>query len=326
MDRFAEIKTFCTVAASGGFSSAARQLGLATSSVTRLVDALEERLGAVLLNRSTRSVTLTDRGRIYYEHSLRVMEQLDAADDSVLDQSSELCGVLRVAAPVTFAAMFLAPVVTQLRTRHPRLMLDLRLSDTAAHLIDESIDVAIRIGSLEPHANLIARRLTGHERVLCASPAYLAARGTPQHPADLAGHDCLQFIFADNRRIWRMRRSDGTGGVAPADMPVEEIAVRAVIQANNGEVLRQAAVNGMGIGMLADWLVRADLREGRLVRVLAGYQINPGPMDVGLHALYQSNRRGSQKIRMFVDMLAEHLAQPDLEGLARTLPQPSRQL
>jgi DNA-binding transcriptional LysR family regulator len=323
MDRFAEIKTFCTVAASGGFSSAARQLGLATSSVTRLVDALEARLGAVLLNRSTRSVTLTDRGRIYYEQSLRVLEQLDAADDSVLDQSSELCGVLRIAAPVTFAAMYLAPIVVQLRTRYPRLLLDLRLSDTAAHLIDESIDVAIRIGSLEHHPNLIARRLTGHERVLCASPAYLAARGTPQFPADLAGHDCLQFVFADNRRIWRMRRTAGIDGVAQADMPVEEIAVQAVIQANNGELLRQAAVNGMGIGMLADWLVRGDLREGRLLRVLAGYQVNPGLMDVGLHALYQSNRRGSQKIRMFVDMLADYLAQPDLEGLPRILPEPS---
>lgn len=321
MDRFAEIKTFCTVASTGGFSSAARQLGLATSSVTRLVDALEERLGAVLLNRSTRSVTLTDRGRTYYEQSLRVMEQLDAADDSVLDQSSELSGTLRIAAPVTFAAMFLGPIVIQLRQRYPRLLLDLRLSDTAAHLIDESIDVAIRIGSLDPHPNLIARRLTGHERILCASPGYLAARGTPQHPADLADHDCLQFVFADNRRIWRMRRRDVIGGVDPADMPVEEIAVHAVIQANNGELLRQAAVNGMGIGLLADWLVRTDLREGRLVPVLAEYQVNPGVMDVGLHALYQSNRRGSQKIRMFVDMLAAYLAQPDLEGMTRVLPQ-----
>jgi DNA-binding transcriptional LysR family regulator len=323
MDRFAEIKTFCTVAASGGFSSAARQLGLATSSVTRLVDALEERLGTVLLNRSTRSVTLTDRGRIYYDQSLQVLEQLEAADDAVLDQSTELSGVLRIAAPVTFAAMYLAPVLAMLRTRYPALTLDLRLSDTAAHLVDESIDVAIRIGSLDPHPNLIARRLTGHQRVLCASPAYLAAHGTPQHPADLAEHDCLQFVFADNRRIWRMRSSEAIDGVTSVDMPVEEIAVRAVIQANNGELLRQAAVNGLGIGMLADWLVRADLREGRLIQVLAGYQVNPGAMDVGMHALYQSNRRGSHKIRIFVDMLADHLAQPDLEGMARTLPQQS---
>jgi len=315
MDRFAEIKTFCTVAAGGGFSSAARQLGLATSSVTRLVDALEERLGTVLLNRSTRSVTLTDRGRTYYEQALLVMEQLDAADDSVLDQSSELRGVLRVAAPVTFAAMYLAPVLSALRERHPRLLLDLRLSDTAANLTDESIDVAIRIGSLEPHPNLIARRLTAHERVLCASPAYLARRAAPRHPADLAEHDCVQFRFADNRAIWRLRRSGAIDGVALADMPVEDIQVHAVIQANSGELLRQVALNGMGIAMLADWLVHEDLRAGRLVRVLPDYQVNPGQMDVGLHALYLSNRRGSHKIRAFVDLLAAHLAQPAMDPI-----------
>ena len=305
MDRFAELKTFCTVAAGGGFSSAARQLGLATSSVTRLIDALEARLGAVLLNRSTRSVTLTDRGRIYYEQAMLVMEQLEAADDSVLDHASDLRGVLRVAAPVTFAAMYLAPTLSALRERHPHLLLDLRLSDTATNLIDESIDVAIRIGSLEAHPNLIARRLTGHERVLCASPAYLARRGTPVLPIDLEGHDCVQFRFADNRCIWRLRRG--------ASAPIEEIAIHAVIQANNGELLRQVALNGMGVAMLADWLVSDDLRAGRLVRVLADFQVNPGLMDVGLNALYLSNRRGSHKILAFVDLLAEHLDQPGLQ-------------
>lgn len=311
MDRFAELKTFCAVAAGGGFSAAARQLGLATSSVTRLVDALEQRLGAILLNRSTRSVTLTDRGRIYYEQAMQVMEQLDAADDSVLDNASELRGVLRVAAPVTFAAMYLAPVLSALRTRHPQLLLDLRLSDTAANLIDESIDVAIRIGSLEAHPHLIARRLTGHQRVLCASPAYLARRGTPLLPADLAGHDCVQFRFADNRCIWRLRHAD--------DAPIEEIPIHAVIQANNGELLRQVALNGMGVAMLADWLVQDDLAAGRLVRVLGGFQVNPGLMDVGLHALYLSNRRGSHKILAFVDLLAEHLAEPGLPPLPQSL-------
>jgi DNA-binding transcriptional LysR family regulator len=310
MDRFAEIKTFCAVAAGGGFSSAARQLGLATSSVTRLVDALEERLGAVLLNRSTRSVTLTDRGRIYYEQALLVMEQLDAADDSVLDGGSELRGTLRVAAPVTFAAMYFAPVLTQLHARHPHLLLDVRLSDTAANLTDESIDVAVRIGSLEPHPNLIARPLTGHERVLCASPSYLEQRGTPQHPADLANHDCVQFRFADNRSIWRLRRRGGA--------LVEDIPVHAVIQANNGELLRQVALAGMGIAMLADWLVDADLHAQTLVRVLPDYDVNPTAMDVGLYALYQSNRRGAQKIRVFVDLLAEHLAGRDLSRHAQS--------
>lgn len=309
MDRFAELKTFCLVASTGGFSNAARQLGMATSSVTRLVDALEQRLGAVLLNRSTRSVTLTDAGRTYYEDAQRVLEQLDAADDAVKDRAGGIGGVLCVAAPVTFATMYISPILLELRRRHPRLAIDLRLSDNASNLIDESIDVAIRIGSLDPQANLVARRLTAHQRLLCASPSYLAARGTPQHPADLLAHDCLQFSFADNRRVWRVRRAAAPGGTA--DLPIEEIAVNSVVQANNGEVLRQAAIAGLGVAMLARWLVQGDLQTGRLVQVMGDYDINPGPMDVAMYALYQANRRGSRKIQAFVELLSEHLARFD---------------
>jgi len=309
MDRFAELKTFCLVASTSGFSNAARQLGMATSSVTRLVDALEQRLGAVLLNRSTRSVTLTDAGRIYYEDAQRILEQLDAADDAVTDRAGGICGVLCIAAPVTFATMYIAPILLELRARHPRLAVDLRLSDNASNLIDESIDVAIRIGSIDPQANLVARRLTAHQRLLCASPSYLAARGTPQRPADLLAHDCLQFSFADNRRVWRMRRTGAAGGAA--ELPIEEIAVNSVVQANNGEVLRQAGIAGLGIGMLARWLVQGDLQTGRLVQVLADYEVNPGPMDVAMYALYQANRRGSRKIQAFLELLTEHLARID---------------
>jgi DNA-binding transcriptional LysR family regulator len=304
MDRFAELKTFCAVAAGGGFSPAARQLGLATSSVARLVDALELRLGVVLLNRSTRSVTLTDAGRVYYDKGQALLEQLDAADDAVNGRGGDLAGVLRVAAPVTFAVMHVAPLLPELRARHPRLAIDLRLSDTAVNLIDESIDLAIRIGGLDPQASLVARRLAGHRRVLCASPDYLARRGRPHHPAELAAHDCLQFAFADNRRTWRLRRKDGAAMAPAHETPVEEIAVNSAVQADNGELLRQAALAGLGIAMLAHWLVQADLAAGRLVPVLADYEVNPGPMDVGLYALYPANRRGSQKIQAFVELLA----------------------
>lgn len=300
MDRFAELKTFCAVVACAGFSPAARQLGVATSSVTRLVDALEERLGTVLLNRSTRSVTLTDAGRTYHGEARRILDQLDAADDAVSERAGDVGGVLRVAAPVTFAALHIAPILPALRARHPRLSLDLQLDDAAVNLVDASIDVAIRIGSLDAGANMVARRLAGHRRLLCASPDYLAARGTPQRPADLERHDCLQFSFADNRRTWRLRRCVEEGAV-------EEVPVNAVVQANSGELLRRAAVAGLGVAMLAHWLVGDDLREGRLVRVLADYDANPGSMEVALHALYPANRRGSRKIRAFVDLLAEHL-------------------
>jgi len=312
MDRFAELKTFCVVAASGGFSNAARQLGMATSSITRLVDALEQRLGAILLNRSTRSVTLTDAGRTYYEDAQRILEQLDAADDAVIDRATGICGSLCIAAPVTFATMYIAPVLLELRELHPRLSVDLRLNDNASNLIDESIDVAIRIGSIDAQANLVARRLTAHQRVLCASPAYLAKRGLPRYPVDLVKHDCLQFSFADNRRIWRLRRNGAVDGVKLEDMPIEDIAINSVIQANNGEVLRQAAIAGLGIAMLARWLVHADLQTGHLVQVLSDYEVNPGPMDVAMYALYQANRRGSRKIQAFVELLSAHLARFDM--------------
>jgi DNA-binding transcriptional LysR family regulator len=307
MDRFAELKAFCTVAATGGFSPAARRLGLVTSSVARLVDALEGRLGAVLLNRSTRSVTLTDAGRTYYEEALRILERLDAADEAAADGAA---GVLRVAAPVTFSTLYVAPILPALRARHPRLTLDLRLDDAPANLVDEAIDVAIRIGSLDPQSNLVARKLAAHDRVLCASPAYLAAHGAPEAPIALAAHDCLQFAFGAGRRTWRLHAGD-------ADP--EDVEVCGVVHANNAEVLRQAALGGLGIAMLARWLVQRDLRAGTLVQVLPGYRVNPGPMDVGLYALYPASRRNSTKIRAFVDLLAEHLAEQDL-GLQLSAP------
>ena len=302
MDRFAELKTFCIVAASGGFAPAARELRVATSTVTRLVDALERRLGTVLLNRSTRSVTLTEAGNNYYAESRRILERLDAADEAVIDCVNGVAGTLRVAAPVTFASRCIAPILPELRARYPRLKLELELDDAAVNLAEASIDVAIRIDNLDPGINLIARRLSEHKRMLCASPAYLALHGIPQTPAELATHDCLQFSFAENRQHWKVRRNDGAN-----EAPTEEIPVNSIVTANNVEVLRQAAVLGLGIAVLAHWLIQADLKAGHLVRVLEQYDANPGPMDVTVHALYQKSGRGSKKIGAFLALLEAHL-------------------
>jgi len=303
MDRFAEMKAFCAVASMGGFSAAARQMALATSSVTRLVDALERRLGAVLLQRSTRSVTLTEAGRLYYTQSQRILAQLDAADDAATECASGVAGILRVAAPATFAARCIAPVLPALRARYPRLRLNLQLDDAAADLTDASIDVAIRIGMLDPAAKLVARRLSTHTRMLVASPAYLARRGTPQCPAEIAEHDCLQFSYAAHQDLWSVRRQDATGAVAAA----QEIAINSVLVANNAEVLRQGALGGLGIAVLARWLVQADVQAGTLVRVLPAYDANPGPMDMAVHALYLPSRRGAKKVGAFIALLSAHL-------------------
>jgi DNA-binding transcriptional LysR family regulator len=297
MDRFAELKAFCLVTSNGGFSAAARQLGVATSSVTRLVDALEQRLGTPLLNRSTRSITLTDSGRGYFEHASQILASLDEADDAASGGSAEPGGVLRVTAPVTLAIRYIAPLLPELARRHPKLSLDLRLSDALSNMVDEAIDVAIRIGNPEQQPNLIARKLAGHRRHICASPAYLARHGAPQTPEQLAEHNCLLFSYGAARPSWRLRNAD----------LAQEVEVRGNLQVNNAEMLRQAALGGLGLALLPGWLVQQDLEAGALLPVLDGYQANPGDMDVGIYAVYAANRRGSSKIKVFTDMLAEAL-------------------
>lgn len=302
MDRFSELTAFRAVAASGGFSAAARQLGLATSSVARLIDSLERRLGAVLLNRSTRSVTLTESGRRYYEHAQQILTELESADDEAgaVAADGELRGVLRIAAPVTFCTRHIAPLLPQMALRYPRLELDIHLSDAVSNMVDESIDLAIRIGSIEQNSNLIVRRLGPHERVICASPGYLAMHGTPSAPADLANHNCLQFAYGATRAPWRLQSREGGA--------IDEVQVRGTLNVNNADVLKQAAIGGMGVAMLASWLVDDALASGALVPVLAGYRVNPGSMDIGLLAIYQANRRGSSKIRAFIGLLESALA------------------
>ncbi|MRW92920.1 LysR family transcriptional regulator [Duganella sp. FT80W] len=294
MDRFAELKAFCLVASNGGFSAAARQLNVATSSVTRLVDALEARIGAPLLNRSTRSITLTDSGRGYFEQATQILAALDEADDAASGRDAEPTGVLRITAPVTLANRYIAPLLPQLAQKYPKLELDMRLSDAMVNMVDEAIDVAIRIGNPERQPNLIARKLAGHKRYICASPDYLAKHGTPGTPDELANHNCLLFSYGAGRASWRLRNAD----------LATEVEVRGSISVNNAEMLRQAAVGGLGMVMLAAWLIQADLDSGRLVAVLSDYQVNPGEMDVGIYAVYPANRRGATKIQVFTDMLA----------------------
>lgn len=310
MDRFAELKAFCLVASNGGFSAAARQLNLATSSVTRLVDALEARIGAPLLNRSTRSITLTDSGRDYFEQASQILAALDEADDAAAGRDAEPTGVLRISAPVTLANRYIAPLLPQLAAKYPKLELDMRLSDAMVNMVDDAIDVAIRIGNPERHPNLIARKLVGHKRYICASPDYLARHGTPQTPDELSKHNCLLFAYGAGRANWRLRNADCA----------TVVEVHGSLSVNNAEMLRQAAISGMGMVMLAAWLIQDDLDSGKLVAVLTDYQVNPGEMDIGIYAVYPASRRGSAKIHVFTDMLAKALegtSGPEIAAVAQ---------
>ncbi|WP_284076713.1 LysR family transcriptional regulator [Herbaspirillum aquaticum] len=302
MNKFSEMQAFVAVADTAGFSAAARQMGLAPSSVLRLVDALEERLGVKLLHRSTRSVTLTEGGREFYERVVAVLQQLESADAQAANLEQEPHGVLKVTAPVTFSTLYLAPICRELHRRYPHLQLDLQLSDGMSNMIDESIDVAVRIGVLGDQSNMIARRLAAHARVICASPDYLRTHSPAERPSDLLAHSCLQFSYDGPRRGWRFRHHEDDS----AD--IEEVDVQGNFFANNAEMIRQAAISGRGVAMLARWLVGEDLRAGRLVSMLDNYEANPGPMDVGIYVIYPANRRGSVKVKAFIELLTEQLS------------------
>jgi len=295
MDKLAALRTFVTVAETGGFSKAARQLGVATSSLTRLVDALEEQLGTSLLTRTTRAVLLTDSGRTYLEQIGPLLSELEQADESISDQGGVAVGPLRVSVPVTFARLFLGPHIPRFLSEHPRVSLDMDLSDTIVDLAGDRVDVAVRIGVPEHQAGLIVRRLCDHERYLVASPAYLEAHGRPQSPQELADHDCMRFSYRLGPQRWTFLKGD----------ECQRVDIRGRLSANSSDILREAVLGGQGFALLAEWLVGEDVKAGRLTRLFPDWQINPLNDDVSVYAAYLPNRRNSRKVQAFIEFLAD---------------------
>ena len=301
MDQLGAMRAFVRVVDNSGFSEAARQLGVAVSSVTRQVSGLEDELGTRLLFRSTRSVTLTDAGRIYYDHVLRILAEVDEADRSVSGMDSSPTGLLRITAPVAFGRLHIAPAISKFMEKYPSVELDVVLTDMVISLVDDGIDIAIRIG--EPaSSSLIGRKLASHRRVVCASPEYLARHGEPAVPTDLVDHDCMMFRYLGRHEVWRFGRKDREG--------IEEIRVRGKLRTNNSELLRASALAGAGIIMMPTWLIGDDLQRGDLVELLPDWDANPAPFDTGIHALYLANRKASLKVRAFIDFLVEHFGRP----------------
>jgi DNA-binding transcriptional LysR family regulator len=302
MDQLAAMRALLAVADHGGFSGAGRRLGVAASSVARLVDALEEHLGGVpLLNRSTRRVSLTDAGRAFRDDAARVLADLRAAEEAVAasgrSERDGPRGLLRVTVPAAFGRRHVAPTLPAFHAACPGIELDMVFTDAVLDLAEADVDLAVRLGGpAGSPAGLIARRLAPHRRVVCAGPGYLAARGTPAAPEDLAAHACLAFRYAEGRRAWRFRAA---GGGAE-----REVRVSGPLRADDAEALRLAALGGLGLALLPTWLVGEDLRAGRLVAVLEGWEAEPGRAPPGVFALYRADRRGSARLRVFLDHLA----------------------
>lgn len=299
MDKLAAMKMFVATVDAQGFSAAARMLGVAPSSVTRLVDALEAELGATLLNRSTRQVSLTEAGARYYERSRGILEALEEADASVADRGDEPVGVLRLCLPVEFGRRVIAPHLGRFMALHPALELDIDMSDRLDDLLDGRYDLSIRLGDPAPDDELVCRQLGTFDRWLVASPAYLAGREALVHPRQLLEHACLRFRYGQKGRPWRLRRAE----------EALELDVSGPLRSANADMLRETALAGSGIALLADWLVREDVVAGRLHRVLGDWQASPGAASDSINALYLPNHRGSRRVKAFISF-CESLLRP----------------
>lgn len=298
MDKLLALKMFVETVRCGGYSSAARKLGLSTSSVTRQVAGLESELGASLLNRTTRNTSVTLAGQAYFDKAVATLEAIDEADASVADRGSEAQGHLRASVPVEFGRRIIAPHLGRLLERHPGLEISLSLSDRVSDLISERIDVSVRLGSSVVSDDIVSKKIGDFQRWVVASPDYLARTGLPRQPSDLLEHQCLRFDYGGVHQDWTFQ----------GDEEPQRLGVQGRLQSNNADILREAALAGGGVALLADWLVRDDVGQGRLTRVLEQYEVNPGTASTCINALYLPNHRGSSRINVFIEFLEEILA------------------
>lgn len=293
MDRFSAMRVFIQVVDSGSFAKAADRLGLSTSAASRQIADLEGHLQTRLLNRTTRRVSLTESGRSFYERAVQVLADLDEAEREASRAAVLPRGTIRLTAAVTFGVRHLGPVIGAFLARHAGVALDVSLSDRIVDLVEEGFDLGVRIGEVGA-ANLAARKLGETRLMVCASPEYLAAHGTPRVPEDLAGHNCFTYEYVSPRDQWRFREASGRE---------RSVRVKGTLHSNNGELHAEAAAGGVGIALEPDLIVMPYLRAGRLVPLLQDFL--PPPMPI--YAVYPSRKHLSAKVRVFVDFLAERL-------------------
>ena len=289
-DRFELIRSFVVVAQKLSFVEAADGLQIDPSALSRRIRRLEERLGVRLFNRNTRRVALTEAGMLYLSHCQEVLTTLDEADAVISRLSVEPRGLLRVTLPVSFGQRHIAPVLAEFLTRYPYIDLDLSFTDRFVDVFEESIDVAIRIGQLKD-SQLIVRRLAPNRRVLCASPAYLKQYGSPQMPAQLEQHCCLNFSRLATGDIWHFSRKNQRVAVP----------IKSKLRADNAEALYQAVLGDCGIALLATFIVGDDLRTGRLKTVLDDWK-SPA---TDIFAVLGVGRYVPSKTQVFVNFLVD---------------------
>ncbi len=301
MDQFAAMRAFVKVVEAESFSEAARQLKVAVSSVNRQVNSLERLLNTQLLNRSTRSITLTPQGRKYYDKAVQILQDVEEANLSVTEGEIPR-GLLKVSLPVAFGRLHVAPIIHDFLVSCPEVRLDLRLSDSLSNPVEEELDIVIRIGNLDRSgATWIVRKLASHTRLVCGSPDYFDRHGKPSHPHELTEHNCLLFTYMSGSNIWQFQNG----------AEVCQVSITGSLASNHSEVLRQVCLDGTGLVLMPTWLIGEDIRAGRLQAVLTDFQVQPqSEIDLGIYALYLSNRRHSLRVKAFIDFLVKRFGSP----------------
>ena len=294
MDKFLEMSTFVAVVDAGSFVKAADAQGMSKPAVSRYVGDLESRLGVRLLQRTTRRLSLTDEGQIFYDRCKSLLMTVDEAETEIASRSREASGILRINAPLDFGVRYLAPLWGRFRQQHPKLTIEITLSDRLVDLVEEGYDMAVRISVL-PDSGLVSRRIATTRLVLCASPAYLETHGKPQNLSDLAQHDIIAYSQLSTGFEWFF---DGPSGRV-------SVPTHPCISANNGETCRAAALNHQGIILQPSFLVGDDLETGTLVELMPQYRA----AEIGIFTVYPSRRHVAPKVSRMVAFLAETFRQ-----------------
>ncbi len=295
MDRFVEMQTFCAVVDAGSFVSAADTLGMSKAAASRYVSELERRLGVRLLHRTTRRLSLTEDGERFYARSRELLAGLEEAEAELHSRSGAARGLLRVNAPVTFGIRHLAQLWGAFCELHPQVRLEVTLSDRTVDLVEEGFDMAIRIAAL-PSSTLVCRQLARTRIVLCASPRYLAAHGTPSAPAELARHAVIAYSYWSGGDEWQFEGPDGRVSVR----------TKPSMHTNSGDTCRAMALADQGVILQPGFLVADDLAAGTLVELMPAYR----SVTLGIYALYPTRKFVPPKVRALVEFLAEHFARP----------------
>jgi DNA-binding transcriptional LysR family regulator len=291
MDKFLEMQTFSAVVDAGSFVKAAEALGLSKAAMSRYVGDLETRLGVRLLHRTTRRLSLTEEGEVFYARSKELLAGVDEAETEISSRSGTASGLLRINAPVTFGILHLAPMWGLFRSQYPQVSLDVTLADRVVDLVDEGYDVAIRIATL-PSSTLVSKRLASTRMVLCASPQYLQTHGRPEQPAELAAHAVISYSYWSTRDEWHFEGPQGAVSVK----------TQPCIHTNSGDTCRAAALAHQGIILQPSFLVGDDLAAGTLVELMPDYC----SIELGIYAVYPTRKHVPPKVRALIDFLAVH--------------------